>query len=139
LPGFVNDLLAQEQVSYTETNLYMQNQLLKDTDYMSMWHSIEVRVPFLDKEVIELAHAIHPDIKFKQNQGKHLLIKAFSDTLPEEIWNRRKQGFVFPFEQWMSKVSLPNESATTKVMQQQLQQGKIHWSKYWIYLLANHF
>jgi len=80
-----------EQTSIAEFNMYMQNQLLKDTDYMSMWHSIEVRVPFLDKEVIELAHAIHPDIKFKQQQGKHLLIKAFRDILPEEIWNRKSK------------------------------------------------
>ncbi|MEL4474631.1 asparagine synthase-related protein, partial [Shewanella algae] len=50
LPEFVNTLALQEQVSFTETNLYMQNQLLRDTDYMSMWHSVEVRVPFLDKE-----------------------------------------------------------------------------------------
>ncbi|MBA4196793.1 MAG: asparagine synthase (glutamine-hydrolyzing) [Chitinophaga sp.] len=133
------DLSYGEQTSFAEFNIYMQNQLLRDTDYMSMWHSIEVRVPFLDKEIIQLAHVIHPSIRFKKNEGKHLLIKAFKDILPEEIWNRKKQGFVFPFEKWMCKVNLDDTSAPVIRMQQQLQQGKIHWSKYWCFLLAKHF
>ncbi|MCZ2298213.1 MAG: asparagine synthase (glutamine-hydrolyzing), partial [Chitinophagales bacterium] len=51
-PKELNEISYQERVSYFERNFYMQNQLLKDTDFMSMWHSVEVRVPFLDKELM---------------------------------------------------------------------------------------
>ena len=66
---------------------------------------------------------------------KHLLIKAFEDILPKEIWNREKQGFLFPFEKWMK-----NFNATDKKSLQQHQlflQNKLHWSRYWCYLLTN--
>lgn len=138
LPMFTEKLLQQEKVSYMETNLYMQNQLLKDTDYMSMWHSLEVRVPFLDKELMELAFNINPDIRFNAQQPKHLLIKAFKDILPKEIWDRPKQGFVFPFELWMQHVKPnPPVSKTFNHLYKGLVNGKIHWSRYWSYLLLN--
>ena len=68
---------------------FLQNQLLKDTDYMSMWHGLEVRVPFLDKEVMQLARQISPEVKYNGAMGKHLLIKAFEDILPREIWEKQ--------------------------------------------------
>ncbi|MBN8836628.1 MAG: asparagine synthase (glutamine-hydrolyzing) [Sphingobacteriia bacterium] len=133
-----NDLYdEQEKVSFLETNLYMQNQLLKDTDYMSMWHSVEVRVPFLDKELMQLAYSIHPGIKFNQQQKKHLLIKAFKDELPEAIWKRPKQGFTFPFEKWMYKIQLGRPDTFNDQLRLKLKEGKIHWSKYWAYQLVN--
>lgn len=136
-PDFVNNLHPLEQVSYEETNWYMQNQLLKDTDYMSMWHSVEVRVPFLDKELMQLVYSIHPDIRYNSKQIKHLLIKAFEDILPESIWNRPKQGFVFPFQHWMSNVPLPyNDNAILTNMKNGLSTGKTHWSRYWCYALT---
>jgi len=137
LPPFVEKLQPEEKVSFMEANLYMQNQLLKDTDYMSMWHSVEVRVPFLDKELMQLAYSINPDIRFNSNQGKHLLIKAFKDILPEPIWNRPKQGFVFPFEQWMQHINTKHiQSRSHRQLHKGLVNGKIHWSRYWCYLLA---
>ena len=137
LPGFVNDLNPQEQVSYTETNLYMQNQLLKDTDYMSMWHSVEVRVPFLDRELMDTLYSIHPSIRYDPKQIKHLLIKAFEKELPAAIWQRPKQGFIFPFENWMKHVQ-PTGSVSKNIsdMQKGLNAGNIHWSRYWCYLLS---
>jgi len=136
-PDFVKNLHPLEQVCYEETNWYMQNQLLKDTDYMSMWHSVEVRVPFLDKELMHLVYSIHPDIRYNSKQIKHLLIKAFVDILPESIWNRPKQGFVFPFQQWMSNVPLPyNDNPILANMKNGLASGKTHWSKYWCYGLT---
>lgn len=133
-PDMVNSLVPQEQVSFWERECYMQNQLLKDTDYMSMWQSIEVRVPFLDKELLELVYSIHPSIRYNKQQKKHLLIKAFSDILPEEIWNRSKQGFTFPFENWMKNIA-PVDAASAQ-QHSLLVQNKIHWSRYWCYLLT---
>ncbi|MBS1627440.1 MAG: asparagine synthase (glutamine-hydrolyzing) [Bacteroidetes bacterium] len=136
LPLFTEKLLPLEKISYIETNLYMQNQLLKDTDYMSMWHSLEVRVPFLDKELINLLYSIVPEIRYNPNQIKHLLIKAFKNELPETIWNRPKQGFVFPFEMWMKHVQLQQQNKNAKQLLKGLTNGNIHWSRYWCYILS---
>ena len=89
--------------SFLETNIYMENQLLKDIDYMSMWNSLEVRVPFLDKELLNLMHTISPSIKFDKKIPKHLLVKAFEDILPKEIVYRKKIGFSMPINYWMKK------------------------------------
>lgn len=136
IPSFIYTLALQEQVGFTETNLYMQNQLLRDTDYMSMWHSVEVRVPFLDKEFMTVCHTIHPSVKYK-GMPKHLLIKAFSNLLPEVIWNRPKQGFIFPFQEWfISSVEPITGDKQFKNMHQEMLTGKIHWSRYWAYYIS---
>jgi asparagine synthase (glutamine-hydrolysing) len=137
IPAFVKKLVPEERASYLELNLYMQNQLLKDTDCMSMWHSLEVRVPFLDKQLMELAYSINPDVRYDKNQIKYLLINAFGDELPQEIWKRPKQGFTFPFEQWM-KMLQPTHGSVKNVaaLKEDLVKGKIHWSRYWAYLLS---
>ena len=84
----------------------MGHQLLRDTDYMSMWHGLEVRVPFLDREFVDLCHEIAPELKYGRGRGKYLLIKAFEDVLPEKIWKRRKSGFAFPFKDWFRAIDL---------------------------------
>jgi asparagine synthase (glutamine-hydrolysing) len=136
-PAFVEKLEAIERISYLEANWYMQNQLLKDTDYMSMWHSLEVRVPFLDKELMDLVYSIDPQIRYSPGRFKPLLVDAFKDDLPAEIYKRPKQGFSFPFGDWMKKVSVPNgHMAQLAKFQQDLAAGKIHWSRYWSYVLS---
>ena len=136
IPPFTRYLDDREIVSYIEINRYMQNQLLKDTDYMSMWHGIEVRVPFLDRQLMDLVYSIAPEIRYSRHQIKALLIDAFKDILPEAIWNRPKQGFVFPFGEWMAQMAWRYDDATTKAMHQQLLRHRIHWSSYWAYLLT---
>lgn len=127
----------RNRVSHIETNLYMQNQLLKDTDYMSMWHSLEVRVPFLDKELMQAAYSIAPAIKYDPKTGKHLLIKAFDDLLPKEIWQRKKQGFTFPFNKWMRNVQSHDRQGNYRKIRNSFKKGKLHWGRYWAYLLQN--
>lgn len=138
VPAFISKLDNQERVSYLESNMYMQNQLLKDTDYMSMWHGIEVRVPFLDKALMELVYSISPEIRYNKKQIKHLLALAFDGLLPKEIWNRPKQGFVFPFEQWMQHIE-PSGISTDRIkgLQLAMQKKHLHWSRYWSYMLSN--
>ncbi len=126
-----------QEAAHLEQHLYMQNQLLKDTDYMSMWHGIEVRVPFLDKEVIEACNTIAPSIKFDlKKRPKYLLIEAFKDVLPSAIWNRRKQGFTFPFTKWINHVVPIRRGEIFEEKYRQLNQSVIHWSKYWTFVLA---
>jgi asparagine synthase (glutamine-hydrolysing) len=115
-----------------ELNLYMKNQLLKDSDYMSMWHGIEIRVPFLDKELIQAINSISTLIKFRSGIPKSLLIESFATLLPAEIWQRKKQGFTFPFAYWLkSSETLKPESKTEKKIYDGFSSGKLHWSRYW--------
>src|SRR5690606_16106309 len=62
---------------WMEFNLYMQNQLLRDADVMGMAHSLEIRVPLLDKELVRLALSLQPDIKYTGTHPKQMLIDAF--------------------------------------------------------------
>jgi asparagine synthase (glutamine-hydrolysing) len=121
------------KASNFELNYYMQNQLLKDSDYMSMWHGLEIRVPFLDKYFMQLTHSIDAGVKFNHKQGKYLLIKAFEDVLPREIWDRKKQGFIFPLANW-----LMNSPLFTEILDKRFNdysklfgEGKLTWSRMW--------
>jgi len=140
MPGFLKSISAGNKTSYMESNLYMEGQLLKDTDFMSMWHSIEVRVPFLDYDLIKYVHKIKSDLKYGNKQGKYLLIDSFSDLLPEEIWNRKKQGFTFPFDIWM-KDNLEQfmEGKQNQLLNKKFREGKLSWSRYWTYLVSQSF
>ena len=140
------------KASFLETNLYMQNQLLKDSDYMSMWHAVEVRVPFLDKELMQLAYSINCTIKLKANQKKFLLVEAFKDILPQEIWDRPKMGFTFPFQEWLQGTdtlkinevnhgqpkgdSLDGLSTKNDYASNQFKKGNYTWSRYWSTILT---
>jgi asparagine synthase (glutamine-hydrolysing) len=129
------------KASHLEQNYYMQNQLLKDSDYMSMWHSIEIRVPFLDKELMELAHKISPEVKAHNGQKKFLLIDSFKE-LPRAIWDRPKQGFTFPFSVWMKGFRIPEsrdqkpETRKDIYVKEQFEKGNYSWSRYWAYQLT---
>lgn len=133
VPEELNALSKGNRASWFETNLYMQNQLLRDTDYMSMSHGLEVRVPFLDPDFMNTALSIDPAVKFNASLPKHLLIKAFEDILPRPIWDRKKMGFSFPFEEWMRRFDRISEPAhysnkTSNKLMKDFKQGKLHWS-----------
>jgi asparagine synthase (glutamine-hydrolysing) len=79
----------------------MRNTLLRDSDVFSMAHALELRVPFVDGEVATAAFAAADSLKLSRGLSKPLLIEATRDLLPEQVWNRPKQGFVLPFADWM--------------------------------------
>ena len=88
------------KVSVMEMTTYMQNVLLRDSDQMSMAHSLEVRVPFLDHRLVEYSLLLSDKLKFPHSP-KTLLVDSLKDLLPNEIVNRPKMGFTFPWELWM--------------------------------------
>ncbi|MEO5643093.1 MAG: asparagine synthase (glutamine-hydrolyzing) [Bacteroidia bacterium] len=88
------------RVSLAEISTYMQNVLLRDTDQMSMAHALEVRVPFLDYTLVEYVLNLPDHLKFPHTPKK-LLVDACKDLLPDEIVNRPKMGFTFPWKGWM--------------------------------------
>ena len=124
----------EEHASWFETNLYMQNQLLRDTDVMSMSHGLEVRVPFLDEDFTSTIESIDPSIRFDSHQPKKLLIDSFNELLPSTIWNRPKMGFTFPLQQWMTAHDEVSNSELYKGKLAQsiikkFKNNRMHWSK----------
>lgn len=88
------------KISVAEMNTYLLNVLLRDADQMSMAHALEVRVPFLDHELVELVLGIKDKVKYP-NKPKQLLVDALGSLIPVEVWNRPKMGFTLPFASWM--------------------------------------
>jgi asparagine synthase (glutamine-hydrolysing) len=88
-------------VSYLESRWYMRNTLLRDSDFMSMAHGLELRVPFLDRALVEACFRIPGDKKLQGDSPKSLLLASLGVELPREIVNRPKRGFTLPFERWL--------------------------------------
>ena len=86
--------------SQAEISTYMQNVLLRDTDQMSMAVALEVRVPFLDYKLVEYTLGL-PDENKSLISSKKLLTDSLKDLLPNEIIERKKMGFVLPWQVWM--------------------------------------
>lgn len=88
-----------DEVSFLEINNYMRNQLLRDSDVMSMAWGLELRVPLVDRTLIETIASIPSNIRLAP--GKQLLIQSVPE-IPNWIINRPKRGFLFPFAEWMA-------------------------------------
>lgn len=124
----------EKDAAWFEINLYMQNQLLRDTDVMGMSHGLEVRVPFLDEDLVNLIENIDSSIRFDKNRPKKLLVDSFIDLIPEQIWNRSKMGFTFPLQEWMKEnKAITGESGyngrKSKSIIKSFKNNKVHWSK----------
>jgi asparagine synthase (glutamine-hydrolysing) len=89
------------RVSQMELCLYLRNTLLRDADICSMAHGLEVRVPLLDHLLVERVAPLPGKIKTGGKAPKRLLVRSLGDALPSEIHERRKQGFVIPYEAWI--------------------------------------
>lgn len=89
-------------ISRMESQFYMGNMLLRDSDIYGMAHSLEIRVPFLDRRVVETAASMPGKIRLPPGaSSKHLLKKAFSQELRPEILHAKKRGFTLPIRRWM--------------------------------------
>jgi asparagine synthase (glutamine-hydrolysing) len=94
-------------VSQLESQGYMANTLLRDTDFMAMANSLEVRVPFVDAEVVDYVMQLPGQWKMDRNRPKPLLLDALGELIPTEIWRRPKMGFTLPFRKWMASTLKP--------------------------------
>ncbi len=99
----VKDSSDSTKMQYIDVQTWLVGDILAKADKMTMANSLELRVPFLDKKVSDLANTL-PD-KFKWNMGttKYLLRKAFQDIIPETTRNRKKLGFPTPIRHWFTK------------------------------------
>ncbi|MEM2169636.1 MAG: asparagine synthase (glutamine-hydrolyzing) [Candidatus Bathyarchaeia archaeon] len=92
-PYFNNNLPLMSQILLADFKVKLTDDFLFVEDAMSMAHSVEARVPFLDDELVDFAFSIPADLKFNDTGGKYILKKAVRDLLPERVLNREKHGF----------------------------------------------
>ena len=87
----------------TDMQLVLENDMLVKVDRMSMNQSLEVRVPFLDHKIVDFAFTLPVNYKIDGKERKKILKDAFKSMLPEELINRKKQGFEVPLLSWFRK------------------------------------
>jgi asparagine synthase (glutamine-hydrolysing) len=98
---YVNEKHAiLSQLSELELSHYIPDVLLRDADQMSMAHALEVRVPFLDYKLVEYVIGLNDKVKYPHTPKK-LLVDATKGLIPDNIINRPKMGFTFPWAEWM--------------------------------------
>lgn len=140
-------------VSCLEAQSYLVNTLLRDTDSMSMAHSLEVRVPFLDHPLVEFVTHLPQNVKLAKGTPKALLVAALEDLLPAEVVHQAKRGFTFPWEAWLrgplkekiergfSELSSALEEVidrrTVQGIWQSYLDGKTTWSRPWSLYVLN--
>jgi asparagine synthase (glutamine-hydrolysing) len=93
---------ALTRAQYADLHVYLPNDPLVKVDRMSMWHSLEVRSPLLDRRVVELAFRIPASKRQRGTTGKWLLRKLASERLPAELASLPKRGFTAPVASWLA-------------------------------------
>jgi len=134
----------------TDMENYLPDDELRKTDRLSMWHSLEVRVPFLDHKVVEFSATIPAKYKLKGWEKKHVLIKSLEGVVPRRILNRRKQGFSIPLAQWLrgplkefmlarllslKSSGLFKQSAVNRILKEHEAGYRNHETKLWVMLV----
>jgi asparagine synthase (glutamine-hydrolysing) len=89
------------RMQYIDMNLWMPGDILMKADKMTMAHSLELRVPFLDKELFEVARRIPAKYRIANGTTKYIFRKAMEGIIPDFILNRPKLGFPVPLRDWL--------------------------------------
>lgn len=92
-----------------DLNVFMQKDIILKGDRMSMANSLEVRMPFLDLGVYDVASKLTDDLKLQAGLTKYALRMAAKENLPEEWYNRPKKGFPVPFRYWLQEDNFYNK------------------------------
>jgi len=143
------------RVSCLELLVYLRNTLLRDTDSMSMAHSLEVRVPLLDHRVTERALELPGRWKLEGRQRKPLLMVAAGRELPAKILHQPKRGFEFPWDQWLrgelrsaveTALAEPGPVLESAINWQEVRgiwsaflDRRCHWSRVWMFYVLQHW
>jgi asparagine synthase (glutamine-hydrolysing) len=144
------------RISWAELTGYMRRMLLRDADQMSMAVSLELRVPFLDHELVEYVLGLPATEKKSRGHGtgsKGLLIEACRDLLPPSVYQRPKRGFVLPMRAWMlgpledfvddgvretiARRLLPADFVNG--ISRAFRDRRLHWTRLWSIVILGHF
>lgn len=139
-------LKERERVSALELVQYLRVQLLRDTDAVSMRHSLEVRTPLVDSKLFETALRI-PPLQRRMKPAKRFLREAPDPPVPPELWDRPKQGFTLPFDHWLKtggiELKLPRHellrASAVDNVERNFRAGRVHFSRVWQLHVLSHF
>jgi len=137
----------RETLTKLDISHYLGNQLLRDGDVMSMAHSVEMRVPYLDHRLVERVLSLPARIKVDRLRPKPLLLDVLGGRLPRAVWDRPKMGFTFPMARWMRQHSAELRATSlesTLLDRRAIERvwdgfcgGRDHWSRPWaLYVLS---
>jgi asparagine synthase (glutamine-hydrolysing) len=127
--------------------------LLRDADQMSMAVSLEMRVPFLDHDLVEYVLGLPAAEKKRYSGVKGVLVEACRDLLPSSVYDRPKAGFVLPMKHWMQGplASFVEEGLRETIERRLLpevfvnelrtsfQGGTLHWTRLWAAVVLGHY
>jgi asparagine synthase (glutamine-hydrolysing) len=124
---------AEARISYLETSRYMRHQLLRDTDWASMAHGLEVRVPLVD---VRLHQSLAPHLKrFADGEGKRMMAATPLLPVPEPLLDRPKSGFSTPVAGWLERDPQFDQWRRFAFLKQTRQ----HWSRRFAVAIAERF
>jgi asparagine synthase (glutamine-hydrolysing) len=141
------------KISWAELTRYMRHLLLRDSDQMSMAVSLELRVPFLDHELVEFVLGLPGSQKRCNRTTKALLIESCRDLLPPSVYQRPKMGFGLPMDHWMRgplqsfvedglREAGPRAGLSEdflKCLYGQFKGRKLHWTRIWSVVVLGHY
>jgi asparagine synthase (glutamine-hydrolysing) len=140
-PPGANGHFRASGLNFIEMKRYLHDQLLRDTDVFSMAHSIEVRAPLLDHELVEHCAGLPDAVKLEGEMNKPALVRAVADSVVTAAGGRTKKGFTFPMDRWMKAQSGPLgemarsapglEKREAARMWSAFEKGRLHWSRAW--------
>lgn len=154
-PGLTPDceLSDLQRMLYADTLIYLPQDILLKVDRASMAYGLETRSPFLDHSLVELAFTKNSSSHLGIGSGKRWLRRAFKNTLPKAVWNRRKQGFAVPIHQWFrgplseafrekivnSNSAYWNSDEAKKLFDEHLSGKRDHGYRLWLLFVYSHF
>ncbi len=121
------------KVSALEIDNYMKNQLLRDADWASMYHSLELRVPFVDRVLIKICAG--ELVKILRPSKRNIIKQTLNGRLPIQVLNKKKTGFETPIKQWLETMpKLQNWKSQPEFMQH-----NYPWARRWAYEVKTRF
>ena len=117
------------RIAVLESSLYMRNQLLRDTDWASMAHSLEVRVPLVDSKLLS---QLAPITARNGSRSKHLLANSPRVPLPQSVIGRPKTGFTTPIQSWLQRDNRIQEWRRVPA----LAADKCAWARRWAFQVS---
>ncbi len=135
-PGMIETeaVNAEGAICLLDSTLYMKNQLLRDSDWASMAHSIELRTPLVDAALLKAIEGLHT--RFSGGRGKRFLANAPLDTLPLTVVNRPKTGFAVPMTEWLASV-VENSKSGTRALDDYNEERP--WTRRWARVVMDAF
>jgi asparagine synthase (glutamine-hydrolysing) len=144
---------AATRISVLELGGYLRSTLLRDADAMSMAHSLELRVPFLDHELVESCLRNRAAARRPWRDYKGLLRRAAGDSLPAGIGEGGKRGFVLPMDRWMRGALRPFvaeglaaldgsgalPAVDTRALSRRFESRRLPWARLWALAVLGHW